>query len=93
MRRELIVSPPFAHALKRICKYNSQAGELIRQAMEALAEDAFAPRLKTHRLKGKLKDYWACSAGYDLRISFRFDPDPQAGRILLIYCGTHEQVY
>lgn len=30
------------------------------------------PRLKTHKLKGKLAGSWACSAGYDLRIVFEF---------------------
>ncbi len=34
-------------------------------------EDAFDARLASHKLKGDLVGFWACSAGYDLRIVFQ----------------------
>jgi len=40
----------------------------IEQTLKLLAEDRFAPSLETHKLKGKLAGFWACSVGYDLRI-------------------------
>jgi mRNA-degrading endonuclease YafQ of YafQ-DinJ toxin-antitoxin module len=65
----------------------------IQTALELLAEDAFHPALKTHKLKGKLAGSWACSAGYDLRIVFSFVEDEGQEAILLKAVGTHEEVY
>jgi len=46
----------------------------------------------THKLKGKLKNSWACSAGYDLRIVFQFVRHQQNEAILLEAAGTHDEV-
>ena len=58
-----------------------------------LAEDAFHPQLQTHKLRGKLRGSWACSAGYDLRIVFRFVEHEGTEAILLETVGTHDEVY
>ncbi len=52
-----------------------------------------ALRLNTHKLKGELKDSYACSAGYDLRIIFKFVEYEQTQAILLESIGTHDEVY
>jgi mRNA-degrading endonuclease YafQ of YafQ-DinJ toxin-antitoxin module len=54
-----------------------------------------APPLETHKLKGKLRDSWACDAGYDLRIVFDFIKKQGQGEddILLLGMGSHEEVY
>jgi len=70
-----------------------EAAEDLRGTLELLAEDAFDPRLKTHKLKGKLAGSWACSAGYDLRIVFQFVRHRGAEAILLEAVGTHDEVY
>lgn len=72
---------------------NSKEAENLRSALELLAEDAFHPRLKTHKLKGQLEGSWACSAGYDLRIVFEFVQHEGAEAILLETIGTHDEVY
>jgi mRNA-degrading endonuclease YafQ of YafQ-DinJ toxin-antitoxin module len=53
----------------------------------------FHPQPKTHKLKGKLARSWACSAGYDLRIVFRFVKHRGEEAILLEALGTHDEVY
>jgi len=58
-----------------------------------LAEDAFDPHLKTHKLKSELAGSFACSAGYDLRIVFKFVQHEGAEAILLQTIGTHDEVY
>jgi len=58
-----------------------------------LAEDAFHPQLRTHKLKGNLVGSWACSAGYDLRVVFQFVQHQGAEAILLESLGTHDAVY
>jgi addiction module RelE/StbE family toxin len=70
-----------------------QAAEAVQAALELLAEDAFHPQLRTHKLKGKLEGSWACSVGYDLRIVFTFVPYEGSEAILLQTVGTHEEVY
>jgi mRNA-degrading endonuclease YafQ of YafQ-DinJ toxin-antitoxin module len=62
-------------------------------ALQILSEDAFDPRLKTHKLSGDLQGCWACSAGYDLRILFEFVQHGDAEAILLLTVGTHDEVY
>jgi mRNA-degrading endonuclease YafQ of YafQ-DinJ toxin-antitoxin module len=61
--------------------------------LETLAEDAFDPMLKTHKLKGELAGSWACSASYNLRIVFEFVQHEGAEAVLLQAVGTHDEVY
>ena len=65
----------------------------LQNALERLAVDAFDPRLKTHKLKGEFEGSWACSAGYDFRILFKFVEHEGMEAILLETVGTHEEVY
>ena len=49
-----------------ISKKASANKRRLQDALILLAEDAFHPKLKTHKLKGDLLGSWSCSAGYDL---------------------------
>jgi mRNA-degrading endonuclease YafQ of YafQ-DinJ toxin-antitoxin module len=93
MRRILIRSSAFLRAARRIAKKHPHAAEGMRAALEQLAEDAFHPSLKTHKLRGDLEGSWACSAGYDLRIIFAFVQHEGQEAILLESGGTHDEVY
>jgi mRNA-degrading endonuclease YafQ of YafQ-DinJ toxin-antitoxin module len=93
VKRVLIQSPTFVRAAKRFVKKDSPAAEAIRATLELLAEDALDPRLRTHKLNGKLAGCWASSAGYDLRIVFEFTPQGDTEAILLLSVGTHDEVY
>ena len=50
----------------------------------------FDPKLRTHKLSGKLKDLWSFSVEFDLRVVFQFVDDQQA---YFIDMGTHKEVY
>ncbi len=93
MRRLLIRSGAFIRAARRIAKKHPDTAEGLLAAMEQLAEDAFHPSLKTHKLSGHLAGSWACSAGYDLRILFAFVQHEGQEAILLETVGTHDEVY
>lgn len=93
MKRELLRSSAFVRAARRVVKRNPGAADDLRAALELLSEDAFHPRLRIHRLKGPLADFWACSAGYDLRVVFSFVESEGKEAILLQTVGTHEEVY
>jgi mRNA-degrading endonuclease YafQ of YafQ-DinJ toxin-antitoxin module len=93
MKRLLLRSNAFIRAARRIARKNPKLSKDIRTALELLAEDAFHPLLKTHKLRGKLEGSWACSAGYDLRIVFEFAQYNGLEAILLETIGTHQEVY
>jgi len=93
LKRVLLRSSAFLRAAKKHCKSDPDSAENLRSALQLLEADAFHPRLKTHKLSGQLKGSWAASAGYDLRIVFRFITHEGAEAILLETVGTHDEVY
>ena len=93
MKRPLLRSSAFVRAAQKVIKKYPQNAIDLESALELLKADALHPRLRTHKLKGELKDSWACSAGYDLRIVFRFVQYEGSEAILLESVGTHDEVY
>ncbi len=93
MKRALIRSNAFVRAAKQLLRKNPQLAGDIRAAVVLLSDDAFNPKLKTHKLKGCLEGSWACSGGYDLRIIFEFVQLDGSEAILLQTLGTHDEVY
>jgi mRNA-degrading endonuclease YafQ of YafQ-DinJ toxin-antitoxin module len=80
-------------AIKRLVKRDPVLAGDVQATLELLAEDAFHPQLRTHKLKGSLEGSWACSVGYDLRIIFSFTDYEGSPAILLETAGTHDEVY
>ena len=85
----------FRRAFKRRTRNNLRLQQRIFEVLELLAQDAFDPRLKTHKLRGQLEGLWSCWVEYDCRIVFAFEPDPDSDEdmIVLIDIGTHDEVY
>lgn len=92
---ELILTPRFERAFRRLIAKNPAMQSAIETALLHMAEDLHNPRLKTHHLSGQLKGLYASSAGYDCRIVFSRQKHPKTGAdaLLLINLGTHEEVY
>ena len=93
MKRLLLPSTAFIRSSRRCFRKHPQIAPELQLTLELLAEDAFHPQLKSHKLKGKLASSWACSSGYDLRIVFQFVKDKGQDAILLEGVGTHDEVY
>lgn len=93
MRRELFPSPGFTRSVKRLAKKDHATLEAIRSTLPIPQEDAFDPPLRSHKLKGDLVGFWACSAGYDLRIVFEISKRDDNEVILLVSVGTHDEGY
>lgn len=93
--RQLVWSNSFRRALRRTLRRQPHLRAEIGDALRLLQEDPFAPKLATHKLKGKLAGLWACSAAYDLRILFEFVPSEGGAEddVFLIEIGSHEEVY
>ena len=90
---KIILSKAFARDAKRLLKKSPQFAESVKKALNLLEADVFHPQLKTHRLKGSLKDSLACSVAYDLRIVFEIVKHEDEDTILLQTIGTHDEVY
>ena len=93
MKRRLIRSNSFIRGAKRLAKRDGLAVEQLFTALALLEEDAYHPRLKTHKLQGELQGDWACRFGYDLRIIFEFVNLESHEAILLHLLGTPDEVY
>ena len=93
--RALIWGKTFVRSFKRFSKKHPDFVSDIEKTLKLLVEDPFAPRLETHKLKGKLSGSWGCTVGYDLRIVFDFVKKEGQGEddILLLGIGSHEEVY
>ena len=93
--RKLAWDASFRRAFKGRTRNNASLRNRIFQVLARLAENPFHPALKTHKLSGQLKGLWACWVGYDCRIIFAFEPDPETGEemIALVDLGTHDEVY
>jgi len=90
---KLIASKVFIRDSRRFLKRNPQYAKSVKATLSLLESDVFHPQLKTHKLKGRLKNSWACSVEYDLRIVFEIVKDDGKDAILLQTVGTHDEVY
>lgn len=93
MTRPLLRSSAFVRAARSVVRRRPHIAEDLRAALALLAEDAFHPQLRSHKLKGKFADSWACSVGYNLRVVFQFVQHEGSEAILLETVGTHDEVY
>jgi mRNA interferase YafQ len=93
VNRELLRTKAFIRALRRFLKRRPSFAADVEATLQMLSDDAFDPRLKTHKLSGDLQGLWASSVGYDLRILFEFVEHEGAEAILLVSVGTHDEVY
>ena len=66
---------------------NKQKIAIIREKI--FRNNCFDSRLKTHKLTGSLKDYWAFSVTHSERILFRFINEKE---VIFYKIGTH-QIY
>lgn len=92
---EVIWSNGFKRSFRKIIKKKPQLKEPIIEILKLLADDVFAPSLKSHKLGGNLAGLWSCSVAYDCRIIFSFSENEKLLEmvILLVDIGSHDEVY
>ena len=86
----LIWDQGFKRRYKKRVKNNTELKTKFWEAIELFTKEPFNPRLRTHKLTGKLSGLWAFSIDYDCRVIFKFLNDHE---VLLIDIGTHDEVY
>jgi mRNA-degrading endonuclease YafQ of YafQ-DinJ toxin-antitoxin module len=87
---EVSFSSSFKRAFKRRIKGNVELETRFWQKLEQFTIDPFEPSLRTHKLSGKLKDFWSFSVDYDERILFYFTEQEKA---VFVDIGSHDEVY
>ena len=86
----LVWGSSFRRAYRKVTEANPNLKPKIAQALERFVDNPFHPSLRTHKLSGKLKDFWAFVVEYDCRIVFQF---LDSEYIVLIDIGKHDEVY
>ena len=81
---EIEYSPRFK---KRFQKLPREVKEEAILREKLFRKNPFDPKLKTHKLHGTLKEYWAFSISYNYRIGFTF----VTGKLVRFHdVGTHD---
>lgn len=88
-------TPKFEKAYRKFVRRHPYLQEKIDEALRQITIDLATPALQTHKLSGKLAGLSACSCGYDCRIVFSIEKEPNTNEefIVLIDIGTHDEVY
>ena len=77
-------SPKFLRQFKKLSK---EVKENAIKCEKLFFKNPFDPKLKTHKLKGAKKEYWAFSISYHYRIGFTF----VSGDLVRFHAiGTHD---
>jgi len=79
---------------KKSIKFFKKHRDLVpkfKKVIDKLADDPFDNSLKTHKLKGNLSDFYACSLTYQYRIVLTIEIRDE--EIVLVNIGTHDEVY
>jgi len=79
-------SPKFAKEYKRLPDKIKHKAETVEEIFRA---DPFDHRLKTHKLSGKLNQFWSFSINHQYRIVFQI---ASKNTIWFLSVGTH-QIY
>ena len=80
----------FKRSYRKRIKDDPHLKKKFWEKMEIFLENPFFPRLRTHKLSGKLAGQWAFSIDDDCRVVFEFIGED---RVLLIDVGSHDEVY
>jgi mRNA-degrading endonuclease YafQ of YafQ-DinJ toxin-antitoxin module len=88
-------TPKFEKAYRKFVRRQPYLQKKIDEALHQMTIDLIVPSLQTHKLSGKLIGLSACSCGYDCRIVFSIQKEPNTDEafIVLIDIGTHDDVY
>jgi len=89
----ILKASSFNNSAKKVLRKHPNLKEEIQQRVAILREDPSHPKLKTHKLRGELKDFWSFSIEYDLRVLFQYIEHEGEKAILLCTIGSHDEVY
>ncbi len=80
---EVLYTPHFKREAKRL---PASLRSLVEKRLELFCEDAFHASLKTHKLTGKLHEYWSFSINQRVRVICSFEGSV---KVILHSIGDH----
>lgn len=87
----IIATKKFEKKLSKLIKNSTNFHNKINNILTTLVENPFENIYGSHKLKGKLIDFYSCSCGYDCRILYKVHKEELT--IMLIDIGTHDEIY
>ena len=87
---KIAYSPAIAMAYKKQIKNQTAIQKLFTDIVVLFLQDPYHPQLRTHKLKGFLKDFYSFSIDYDLRVIFYFASENE---VIFENIGSHDEVY
>jgi mRNA-degrading endonuclease YafQ of YafQ-DinJ toxin-antitoxin module len=87
--RKILTTKTFDKVFIKLSSKNTDLHLQIIETLKILSQDVNDTRVKTHKLSGNLKEFFACSVNYSIRIVFKYDHE----YIYLETVGTHDEVY
>jgi len=89
MKIKLIETGKFIRKANKLVRKNKFLDRKLEVVLDKLVSNPFDPSLKTHKLKGKLSEFYSVSVNDDIRIIFQFAEDKNDLSILLLSIGSH----
>jgi mRNA-degrading endonuclease YafQ of YafQ-DinJ toxin-antitoxin module len=94
---DIIKSDIFTKKAGKLLKKQPELIPIFKQVLIKLQDNPYDLSLKSHKLKGKLKDSYACSINYNYRIIFKiflnFNIEGTNRNIIFLETiGTHDEV-
>ena len=86
MKHKKIIINYSSSFFKDLRKFPKNQLKFLTQKEKIFLQNPFDPRLKTHKLKGELDDFYAFSISYHWRIVFHFE----GKNVIFDAVGTHE---
>ena len=90
MKRPIATIRVTSHFARQYKGLPPEIQEIAESRERIFRGDAFDPRLRTHKLSGRLKDLWAFSVTGDICVIFEF---LEADEVLFHSSGRHKVVY
>ena len=87
---KIAYSPAFVRAYKKQIKNQTAIQELFSEKIALFLQDPYHPQLRTHQLRGILKDFYSFSIYYDLRVVFY---SASYDEVISENIGSHDEVY
>jgi addiction module RelE/StbE family toxin len=88
---QLVRDDNYQRKERRFFKYHQNLISKYAEVLKKLQLNPFDSSLKTHKLKGELKAFYACSLIHEYRIIFIFLI--QNEQLVLVDIGSHDEVY
>lgn len=85
----------FSNSFKKAFEKRVKSAETEREfwiRVDLFMNDPFDPKLRTHKLSGKLKNLWSFTIENDVRVVFFFTDD-KPKRVVFVDLGSHNEVY